>query len=712
MRTSLRPLALTFCALFFALPARATVAETGTRTVSTADLASLRDLDPAALSPNGRLAVMAVRQARPATNDYVNDWMLVSVETGEARRLGDAGPPGFIGSGGLINGSFQGHRAVWSPDGQHVFHRRHQAGRFELWRTDVETGSSARVERFAGDVEGIEIETGGRTALVRIGPDPELQAAAREQEGRSGYLFDDRFFPMYSVAPVLPAGRSRLPTSALLLPATGETRYRIDLTTLSISPTQPPAASARPTDARGAVVEAPTGARAWLAARDPDRQGFRAPLTISADGGPGTEPIVCARSECTSAAIAATFWHGEEVLFAVREGPTLSDHVLYGWSPASNALRSIFRSLTGAMNWDCGQTSAELICRFEEPLRPARLIGLDLESGAVRTVFDPNPQFADLSTDFTVERVDATTQQGVPTYGYLVRRADLAGQPLPLAVVTYRCSGFLRGGTGDEYPVLPLASEGFATFCFHVPDLDADRAAVLDATAYTREQRAGNVEKVRVHMALEALVNHMVVTGAADGDRVAITGLSFGAETTGYALFNMPNLTAAIASSAAITPANIALTGGAWRSYENWGLADPENPVWAQISVSANSDRVRAPLLLNLADREMIGATDVYVALDRAGRAVEAFVYPDEYHIKGQPAHRLAVYNRNIDWLSFWLRGGEEGLTGDPGQYARWRTLRDNQCRLFGPNGSERHARPRGHESLSDNALTPWYCLD
>lgn len=710
MHRFLRDLALPVCASLLAVSAGAASADNGSQSVSTLELASLRDLGPASLSPDGRFAVIATRQARPTTNDYANDWLLVSIESGEARRLADAGQPRFIGAGGLINGSFEDHRAVWSPDGAFVLHSRQDEGRFELWRTDVQTGASARVARFAGDVEAIELEPGGRTARVRIGADPERLAAEREREGLTGYLFDDRFFPMHSLGPVLPAGRSRLATAAMLLPVAEETHYRIDLTTLSISPATPPRTNDRPADARGIVAEAPGGARAWFAARDAGRQGFRAPLTLTVDAGPGSQTVVCERAECTNATIAAIFWNGGEVLFAVREGATLSDHVLYGWTPASDGLRTVFRAQAGSINWDCGQTSVELICRLEEPLRPARLIGLDLRSGGIRTLFDPNPQFADLSDAFTVRRVDATTAEGVPTYGYLVRRSDLPGGPLPLVVVTYRCTGFLRGGTGDEYPVLPLASQGFATFCFHVPDLDAERAAVMEADAYVREQRAENLEKLRVHMALETLVDRLIETGEADLKRVAITGLSFGAETTGYALFNMPTLTAAIASSAAITPANIALSGGSWRAYNRWGLADPRHPTWAQISVAANTDRVRAPLLLNLADREMIGATDVYVALDRAGRAVEAFIYPDEYHIKWQPAHRLAVYNRNIDWLSFWLRGGEEGLTDDPSQYARWRTLRDNQCRLFGEAGSDRQSRPRGHEDLSDDALVPWYC--
>jgi hypothetical protein len=50
--------------------------------------------------------------------------------------------------------------------------------------------------------------------------------------------------------------------------------------------------------------------------------------------------------------------------------------------------------------------------------------------------------------------------------------------------------------------------------------------------------------------------------------------------------------------------------------------------------------------------------------------------FPDEHHVKWHPAHRLAIYQRNLDWFDFWLRGRERGCAGCDAQYARWRDLR------------------------------------
>ena len=50
--------------------------------------------------------------------------------------------------------------------------------------------------------------------------------------------------------------------------------------------------------------------------------------------------------------------------------------------------------------------------------------------------------------------------------------------------------------------------------------------------------------------------------------------------------------------------------------------------------------------------------------------------------------------------MNFWLRGVESDLSKNPDQYVRWRAMRENQCKLFGPSGTERKAGEH----------PPWYC--
>jgi hypothetical protein len=51
------------------------------------------------------------------------------------------------------------------------------------------------------------------------------------------------------------------------------------------------------------------------------------------------------------------------------------------------------------------------------------------------------------------------------------------------------------------------------------------------------------------------------------------------------------------------------------------------------------------------------------------------YVFAHEYHQKWRPAHRLATYERAIDWFDFWLNGRTDTDSGKHEQYARWRAL-------------------------------------
>lgn len=63
------------------------------------------------------------------------------------------------------------------------------------------------------------------------------------------------------------------------------------------------------------------------------------------------------------------------------------------------------------------------------------------------------------------------------------------------------------------------------------------------------------------------------------------------------------------------------------------------------------------PLLMQQSDDELRGAVSSYTALEQAGKPVALYVFPNEHHVKWQPAHRLAAYERNLRWFDFWLLG-------------------------------------------------------
>ncbi len=63
------------------------------------------------------------------------------------------------------------------------------------------------------------------------------------------------------------------------------------------------------------------------------------------------------------------------------------------------------------------------------------------------------------------------------------------------------------------------------------------------------------------------------------------------------------------------------------------------------------------------------------IPLIRAHRA-DLYVFPNEPHQKFQPKHKLAVYERNLDWFRFWLQGYEDPDPAKAAQYACWREMK------------------------------------
>ena len=93
------------------------------------------------------------------------------------------------------------------------------------------------------------------------------------------------------------------------------------------------------------------------------------------------------------------------------------------------------------------------------------------------------------------------------------------------------------------------------------------------------------------------------------------------------------------------------------------GRGLPEGPSadwWRKVSPALNVDKIHTPILMNVADRELIWSIQTISTLKENRKPLEVFVYPDERHVKRWPSHRCAIYERNVDWLNFWLKGEED----------------------------------------------------
>jgi hypothetical protein len=119
-----------------------------------------------------------------------------------------------------------------------------------------------------------------------------------------------------------------------------------------------------------------------------------------------------------------------------------------------------------------------------------------------------------------------------------------------------------------------------------------------------------------------------------------------------------------------------------------WQLGAPnETPErWKEISPAYQLDRIKAPILFQLPEKEYRGSLDYAIPLIRRHQA-DMYVFPYETHIKYQPRHKLAVYERNVDWFRFWLQGYENPDPTKREQYVHWREMRDQQCKRLGSKG-------------------------
>jgi dipeptidyl aminopeptidase/acylaminoacyl peptidase len=162
----------------------------------------------------------------------------------------------------------------------------------------------------------------------------------------------------------------------------------------------------------------------------------------------------------------------------------------------------------------------------------------------------------------------------------------------------------------------------------------------------------------------------------------SITGLSDGATTVQFALASRPTFFAAASVSTGFLERETILAyGGTGFStfmkstgYPDFTKSDPE--FWKPYSVEANVDRISTPILMNIADAEEVMAVQDFAVLHDFQRPVEMIVYPDEFHNKWQPSHTKAIYERNLDWFDFWMRGKIDPALDKAPQYVRWRNLR------------------------------------
>ncbi|MDB5669488.1 MAG: putative peptidase [Alphaproteobacteria bacterium] len=624
------------------------------------DLVRLRDIGPVdpseqatrlfTLSPDGLQLAFQLRRADPGRNLYCQAMIVMEARAGA--------PPRIVDSGGeLIRATFdfRGKAAFpsgiplvvtprWSPDGQWIYFLKQTGGPVQVWRARADGTGSEAVTHSEVDIENFRVAPGGRTLLFESRPALREASDAIEREGLSGFHYDDRYSPVSSSRPFPPAPIPR--TAFVQALDSGAVRAASEAETETLR--APPGKD----EGEWNSALAPNGRRAWIR---PD------PTLLSGGSlvaeGPGGAQLACHAPACRGAR--RPWWYKGAVRFLAREGWARGSTAVYQWVPGAAAPRRLYTS--DDVLADCEPSAGALICLREGSLTPRRLEQLDPVTGRRELWFDPNPEFAALRLG-RVERLHWRNAFGFETIGDLV--CPVGYQPgirYPLVVVQYDTRGFLRGGTGDEFPIQAFANRGFAVLSVSRPASAADALALTDPDEADRLSLEAFRDRRSIVSSIETGVRIAIDRGIADPGRIGITGLSDGATTVSFALIHDDLFSAAAVANCCFEPSLPFRVGpSAARHFYKAGyprLTDRAEDFWAEMSLARNGRRIRAPILFQVSDDELMSTLETFTGLRESDLPADMYVFPGERHVIWQPSHRLAIFRRSLDWFDYWLRG-------------------------------------------------------
>jgi len=628
---------------------------------------------PLGLSPDGRYVAAVLQRADLATNGYCQALVVVDV-TGRA-------PPRVLDRGGdylMVKGASRGmymsigfprlDPARWSPDGRSIAFLKRLDGRTQLWRATLDGKPAGMVTHADDDINQWAWSSDGRSLLYSVDRGRVAADTAIDQEGRSGWHFDERMAPHIALRPQIPGP---LPQDEVAI--------------------DPDSDATRPASAAERALLALDGAEP-ITGRRKSRAGLTAwaelagtaafaPWTIRAVD-PHGKAIACAAPAC-SGRLKDLWWSrdGKLLSFLKLEGWDGRYTALYRWRPGRGQPVRVLR--TDDVIQGCVPNGSALLCVRQGSLQPPRLVAIDVSDGRQRVLLDPNPSIRNLRLG-KVQRLEWSTEKGLPVYGDLVLPPDYAGGRLPVIVTQYWSRGFLRGGTGNDYPIQLFAQAGFAVLSISRPPSAATAdPAVKAPDDIDRAELRDWAERRSMNSAINRGLDLLIARGIADPTRLGLTGVSDGASGVRFALINTPRFAAAALSSCCVDESSDDVVGPAWEKESTSYGYPPAYPVdrafWRPYSLALNADRVATPLLMQLADYELLVGVHAYAALRSQGQPTDLYFYPDEYHNKWQPEHRAAVFERDLDWFSFWLQGHDDPSPAKAAMFARWRAWREQR---------------------------------
>lgn len=630
-------------------------------------LVELHDISSLAASPDGRFVAYREDVASVGANRLSESWWVAPVDgAAPPRRIADGGRALWTAAGLVV-----GEAPQWSTDGRFIYYRALIDGRVDVWRAAVDGSGATPVVRDDADVTAFSLEAGARQLTYEVGADRAEILAEEDRQNAAGVLIDAKIDLAQSLVDAIEInGRPAMQRfsgawfwRAGVLGDRPIRRKRVALTVDGL-------AAGRATEGTLANEEPKSPAQAsrdGFGAVQVKRRPSGSDVSVTrADG----QVIACPASVCGSDRVVATGWRPSHDQVVLTFADSFRANRLVLWSVATNTARTIVRtggSLQAGANNDapCTLTRQSAICVASEALKPPRLVRIDLDSGQLKTLAAPNEGLN--HERLMVRPLSWTNAAGRTFTGQYLTLAKGQGRR-PLFITYYNCRGYLRGGTGDQWPLVPLAAAGLSVLCVNVPTATVD---AQDSVADYELALSG----------LTAIIEKLSAEGAIDAARVGMGGHSFGSEVTTWVAMKSKLLAAASISSVQLEPTYYWLNGVAGRDTHAglrtaWKLGAPdETPArWRELSPAANVDQIKAPILMQVPEQELRASLELVARLSNSKTPSEIRAFPREPHNLTEPRHRLAAYTRNLDWFRFWLLGETDPDPSKAEQYRRWTT--------------------------------------
>lgn len=556
------------------------------------------------------------------------------------------------------NQGIQAFAPVWSGDEQTLVYVRKDQNGIRLHTLDVRTGRSGPLGQLPqGKVVGLAREAGAVRVTLEVQSATALETV--RQRRAQGVLFTGNQF-----SPVRGIPTFRTPTELQTLrldPATG-------------NPLEP---AEEPQDVCDQFPGWPRDQDLSMMFRDCEFDSNGRPVAIGVDNTVAHRAfavyaMVAGQTQRLSPShdwIYGLTWHDGQSYYVGQEGYSKSDIYEVGLDGLARPItQSTFFLNNCVFHFE---ETPFAVCTAETLNTPRELARIDLENGSIEVLTDLNPEYNRLQLPETKE-IAWTSPGGDEVYGTLTYPVSYdSSRSYPVVVTSYPHPGFSRGSNGDEFPIPVFATQGFL-----VLDVDAPVAHYWTALDISFETFVRGYESPL--RGLEEYLQKLAAEGIADLSRVGICGLSGGATFSAYAVSHSRFFAAAIFGwDETDYLARITLgTDRARALYARRGLGIADTTNWQAYSLRLRADSVDAAVLLNVADSEFLRAFGSYDALKRSGNPAEMWIYPDAHHVKWLPGQRLSVYDRNVDWFNYWLRGVRDASTAKAEQYTRWDELK------------------------------------